>query len=120
MGKGSKTRKKRQQEETVPYSEAVFTVEKIVDRRVVSGKVEYYLKWTGYPDSDNTWEPVENLDCLELIERFERKRKAQSTASPMAPATKKIKSSSDDREKVGRRLLEGVHAVTEINLYLVQ
>lgn len=54
----------------------VFVVEKILDSRLVAGKKQYYLKWIGYDDKDNSWEPVENLDCPELIEAFEAKRKA--------------------------------------------
>lgn len=54
-----------------------FVVESIVDKIVsAEGKVHYLLKWKGYPHSENTWEPEEFLNCPELMEKFEKKRKA--------------------------------------------
>ena len=52
-----------------------YSVEKIVDKKcdALNGKVQYLIKWKGYANSENTWEPIENLYCTDLIEKFEKK-----------------------------------------------
>ena len=38
-----------------------YEVEKIIDKRIINGKLEYKIKWVGYPMSQCTWEPIRNL-----------------------------------------------------------
>lgn len=75
----SKTKPKRDIDVNAPpgeeEEEEEYTVEKVVAGRMRNGKKEYLLKWKGYPDSENTWEPDENLDCPDLIADFEDKQK---------------------------------------------
>ena len=61
----------------------VFEVEAIRGRRLMGKKgkkkVEYFVKWKGYPESDNLWQPAESMvGSADLIAAFEsgtRRRK---------------------------------------------
>lgn len=62
--------------------EEEYIVETILDKRSSNNKVEYFLKWKGYGDEYNSWEPKENLDCDELIRVFEYKYKQNNKNRP--------------------------------------
>ena len=56
-------------------TEKEFAVEKIIEKSFSpDGKVKYLIKWKGYDDKDNSWEPVDNIHCNDLIEEFEKSR----------------------------------------------
>ncbi|OCT53620.1 hypothetical protein CLCR_11418 [Cladophialophora carrionii] len=38
-----------------------YNVESIQDHKWVKGQLLYFIKWQGYPASQNTWEPEEHL-----------------------------------------------------------
>ncbi|CAF1618438.1 unnamed protein product [Rotaria sp. Silwood1] len=60
--------------------DARFEIERIVDKRYRNDHVEYLIKWRGYPDSQNTWEPSSNIEGAqesELLAEYEIYNKQQ-------------------------------------------
>src|SRR6266851_2540699 len=74
--------------------EVEYEVEAIRAHRYQRRKLQYLIKWKGYPESDNTWEPAGNVQAAQLIRKhhvthpLEDKRtteQARTTSSTSQP-----------------------------------
>ncbi|XP_039066465.1 chromo domain-containing protein LHP1-like, partial [Hibiscus syriacus] len=62
----------RKDEERTKLDDGFFEIEAIRRKRVRKGQLQYLIKWRGWPETANTWEPLENLQsCSDVIDAFE-------------------------------------------------
>merc|ERR1712209_351956 len=82
-------------------AEVEYEVETVVSKRDTDeGKVEYLVKWKGYDASDNTWEPVENLESSqELIDEFEGRTENAAVEEEGKDSTGKLEKKVDAKEQ---------------------
>jgi transposase InsO family protein len=55
---------------TLVDGEEEYEVEEILDSKVIRGNLHYYVKWKGYPNSENSWIPAQNAHTPDLISDF--------------------------------------------------
>jgi hypothetical protein len=77
----------------VDAPEGEYEVETILSSRKQGTVTQYLIKWLGYDDSENTWEPAKHLKhCQQMLEEFHRQ-------NPDQPSTK---DRATDRRGPGR------------------
>ncbi|RVW70509.1 Chromo domain protein LHP1 [Vitis vinifera] len=103
-----------EQSERPKLDDGFYEIEAIRRRRVRKGQLQYLIKWRGWPENANTWEPLENLQaCSDVIDAFEdrlrskrnrssRKRKRKSGGSAQTLPKKK-------QQRSGASNVRGVH-----------
>ena len=52
-----------------------YIVEEIVGKKIKNGQEFYFVKWKGYPEEENTWEPRSHFNDISIINDFENKIK---------------------------------------------
>ncbi|CAN6293855.1 unnamed protein product [Urochloa humidicola] len=106
-------------------AEGYFEIETIRRRRLRKGKLQYLVKWRGWPESANTWEPLENLKaCSDIVDAFDKRSRSprSSRKRKRKTATTPTSDPNPSRGKRGRpprseaRSTTGPHAVEPKNL----
>jgi len=72
--------------------EEEYEVESIVNHRHYGRQrqLQYLIKWKGYPSSDNTWEPKENVHTEDLVKGYHRRHPLDSDKRTTRTGTKKL------------------------------
>ncbi|KAM5554347.1 chromo domain-containing protein LHP1 [Rosa sericea] len=92
-------------ERSTKLDEGFYEIEAIRRKRVRKGQLQYLIKWRGWPETANTWEPLENLQSVsDVIDAFEeslrtgkqRKRKRKSGTPHTQPKKKQQQQRSTD------------------------
>ncbi|KAJ3299536.1 hypothetical protein HK104_008511 [Borealophlyctis nickersoniae] len=95
-----------QEEDEDGSEDELYEVEAILTHKKQKGKVLYLVKWLGYDENDNSWEPQENLvSAKELLDAYwdkqkelqESKKRKRST-EPTPKKGKKRKDEDNDDE----------------------
>lgn len=79
------------QKKKVVQSSKEFIVDSIIGKKRVDGVTMYKVLWKGYPESEATWEPADNLEnVFSLIKIYEEKEAAKKMSSKNKESTSKI------------------------------
>jgi len=92
---GEKQKRKEHQETTSGKTETEFEIEKILDKRGAGRTLQYFVKWKGYPDSDNTWENSKDLPST-LVKKFETSLKKAELVHRSAESESEPEQEDDD------------------------
>ena len=81
MGRKRKSIQEEDSDDPIEEETEEYIVEKVLNKRRKKGGIEYLLKWKGYPDSENSWEPYASIKdtCQELISEYEQEHGVEET-----------------------------------------
>lgn len=81
----------------------IFDAERILKERTIDGIVQYYIKWRGYPNSWNSWEPEGNILNPVLLPAWEKAKKKQNEKKTVKASAKKRQRESTSKEYIPRK-----------------
>src|SRR6266403_1469975 len=100
--------------------EEEYEVEQIVAHRVFrrSKRLQYLIKWKGYPESDNSWEPADQVHAPDLVKHYHSAAKDQSAIhsavkDQSAPRMIPYQSMKQEQSAIRTRRIKGEQSALE-------
>ncbi|KAK4876829.1 hypothetical protein RN001_009335 [Aquatica leii] len=75
-----------------------YEVEEVIDEKTIRGVKHYLIRWKGYDQDGDTWEPESTLDCPKLIKKFKEQKSNDENVSPKKGRKSKIQSKKSKKE----------------------
>ena len=81
--------------------ELEYEVEEIQDSRLFRGKLQYLVKWKGYPQEERTWEPEKNVENSKaLVDTFHKKNPSAPRRIRATLQFKPYENFTEDKRKI--------------------
>lgn len=89
------------QSNTYDDEDSSHSIEKIVGRRLENGQIEYKIKWMGYKNDRNSWQPCINIKNKQFIDEFNNRidKKLEIDCSEMLSSSMSSMSLTDDDDE---------------------
>lgn len=80
----------REEEDQSDGGSEIYEVERILDMKYVRGKKKFLVRWKGYGEDEDSWEPEENLGgACEVLQAYLKEHDKEKPKSQKAKATPK-------------------------------
>ncbi|KAI1715974.1 chromo (CHRromatin organization MOdifier) domain-containing protein [Ditylenchus destructor] len=87
------------EEQSSDEGSEIYEVERILDMKMVRNKRKFLIRWKGYGEDEDSWEPQENLDGANEIVATYLKELDNKPKTPKAKATPKSSGRSSKRSQ---------------------
>ena len=99
-----------------------YDVEAIVDKRLKDGSNDqylYYVKWLGYDEAQNTWEPIEHLqNAMNKVAEFESKRQLKEIEQQVLNKENPVQDVDISEEAIARERYNRMHVCNQCSKQL--
>lgn len=108
-------RRERQVKRNDGNEDRDYEVEMILESQIRDGQTWYFIKWKGFDETWNSWEPENFLDCPDLLEQFKKRKVKEDRMKKSLPGKGVSKLKTAKGRTVEGRTAKGVSKLRSAN-----